>query len=762
MSDTTTLSLTGMHCASCVGRARAALEAVPGVTEANVNLATRQATVRHGPRATEAALRAAVAEAGYPAEAAETEPDADPRAEEARLLARRVALAAALALPVVILEMGGHLVPAFHHWLMAQLGATGLGAIQFALTTALLAGPGRTFFVTGWASLRRLAPDMNALVALGTGTAWAWSTLVLLAPMAVPETGRAVYFEPAAVIVTLVLVGRWMEARAVGRAGAAVRGLLGLAPATALRRSCCGAEAEVPVAELAVGDTVIVKPGQAVPVDGRVLEGRSAVDEAMLTGEPLPVTKAPGDSVTGGTVNGPGALVMEATAVGADTALARIARTVQQAQAARLPVQALIDRVTAVFVPVIVAIALAAAAAWLLSGAGAGIALVAAVSVLIVACPCAMGLATPISILVGTGRAAELGVLFRRGEAIQRMDDIGVVAFDKTGTLTEGRPAVTSRVTVGGWDEAALMRLAAAAEARSEHPLATAITAAAEGPLPAAEDVEAHAGAGLAARVEGHALAIGSAAWLAAQGIDTAPLAPHAQALAERGESAVFVAVDGAPAGVIGIADRLRDSAADTVAALKARGLAVVMLTGDAEAPARAIAARAGIADVRAGLSPSDKHDAMARLRAAYGPVAFVGDGINDAPALAAADVGIAIGSGTDIAIEAADVVAMSGDPARALDALAMGRATMRNIRQNLFWAFAYNTALIPVAAGLLAVFGGPMLSPVLAGGAMAASSLCVVANALRLRRARGAGEAGGAPEPTSRPGGALREAAAG
>ena len=730
MTHSATYTLSGLSCASCVSRAENALVSVPGVTEARVNLATHTARVVFDAPASDRDLRAALERAGYAA----VEGDTSARSDETRDYRAAFILAALLSLPVVILEMGGHLVPAFHHWLMAHVGQGTLHLVQFALTTAVLAGPGRVFFTRGFAALAKGAPDMNALVALGTGAAWAYSTTVTFAPALLPAAARSVYFEPAAVIVTLILAGRWMEGRAAGRAGAAIRSLLELAPATAIRRTCCGKESEVPLSDVRPGDTLIVRPGARIPTDGVIREGRSEIDEAMLTGEPLPVARGPGDAITGGTINGTAALVMEATAVGADTALARIAATVEEAQGSRLPIQSLIDRVTAVFVPAILAIAVLTLAAWLIAGAGLDTALIAAVAVLIVACPCAMGLATPMSILTGTGRAAQLGVLFRRGEAVQRMAGVRVVAFDKTGTLTQGRPRVSRVETAPGWQEAEVMRLAAAAEAQSEHPIARAIAAAYDGPLPPVRDMRAEVGAGLSARVEGRRVLIGTAAFLNEAGVDAATLDTEPPA---PGETPVYIAIDGQPAARLGIADTLREGAAETVAALHRRGIATVMLTGDTEGAARSIGEALGIADIRAGLKPEDKRAAIDALRARYGPVAVVGDGINDAPALAAADVGLAIGTGTDIAIEAADAVSMAGDPRRVVTAHDMSRATMRNIRQNLFWAFAYNTALIPVAAGLLAAFGGPMLSPMLAGGAMALSSLCVVANALRLSRAR-------------------------
>ncbi|MEM6739539.1 MAG: heavy metal translocating P-type ATPase [Pseudomonadota bacterium] len=731
MPQTTTFRIANLTCAACVSRAEAALTAGGGVTEARVNLATRQAHVTFEAPATEQTIRAALAKAGYPAleraqaekAAAEPQPSRNP-----------VLLAALLTLPVVIVEMGAHAVPAFHHWLMRHIGQTELFLLQWALTSAVLFGPGRVFFIRGLGALRSGKPDMNALVAIGTGAAWAYSTLVTLAPTLLPADARAVYFEAAAVIVTLILLGRSLEARAAGRASATIRALLDLTPETALRRSCCGAEREVPLADIAPGDLLVVRPGARIPTDGVVREGASEVDEAMLTGEPLPAPRRQGDQVTGGTFNGTGALVVEATAVGADTALARIARTVEEAQAGRLPVQALVDRITAWFVPAILLIALATLGVWLAFGARVDEALVAAVAVLIVACPCAMGLATPMSILVGTSRAAQLGVLFRRGEAMQRMAGVRTVAFDKTGTLTKGKPRVTRVRPAEGWSRDQVLGFAAAAEAQSEHPIAHAIRNAAPSERPMATAARAHVGAGIVAEINDAPVLVGTEALLNEHGVDARGF--DATACDTSGETPVFVAVGGEAVGLIGIADTLREGAAEAIATLHAKGLRTILLTGDRAAPAQAVADALDLGALRSGLKPAEKRAAIETLRAERGAVAFVGDGINDAPALAAADVGLAIGTGTDIAIEAADAVILAGDPRRVVAALEMSRATLRNIRQNLFWAFAYNTALIPIAAGALVPFGGPALSPVLAGGAMALSSLCVVGNALRLAKA--------------------------
>ncbi|MCZ8088724.1 MAG: heavy metal translocating P-type ATPase, partial [Rhodobacteraceae bacterium] len=686
---TVVLGVEGMTCAACTGRVERVLRAQPGVKEAVANLALRRATVTlfEGGAGAEA-LAAAVTKAGYTAAPLEASGAHDPVVEQRRL-ARETGLAAALTLPVFVVEMGGHLLPAFHHWLMGVVPMQALWVAQFLLVTLVLLGPGRRFFAKGVPALLRGSPDMNALVAMGTGAAWAYSTVVTFAPALVPAPSRAVYFEAAAVIVVLILLGRFLEARARGRAGAAIARLVGMQP----RQARLEDGTEVPVSALVPGMRVLVRPGERVAVDGVVAAGASAVDEAMLTGEPVPVSKGAGDAVTGGTVNGTGALVVEVRAVGAATVLARIVALVEEAQGTKLPVQAVVDRVTLWFVPVVMGIAVMAFAGWLLAGQAVAAALVAGVSVLIIACPCAMGLATPVSILVGTGRGAELGVLFRRGEALQRLAEVRVVAFDKTGTLTAGRPVVTELL---GED---LLAEAAAVEAGSEHPLAGAVLAeaAARGiVLPVAEGFEAVPGRGARAVVGGRLVAVGSQRMFAEVPED---LVQAAARLAAEGKGLLFVGDGTVARGLIAVADPVKPSAVAALGALREMGLRVAMVTGDNAVTAAAIAARLGMEDVQAGVLPEGKGDAV---RAMGAGVAFVGDGINDAPALAAADVGLAMGTGTDVAIEAGDVVLMAGDPRAVVDAVRVSRATMRNIRQNLIWAFGYNAALIPVAAGLL------------------------------------------------------------
>jgi len=739
---TLTLAISGMTCASCVGRVEDALRARPGVLEASANLATEQAQVRYLIGATDPAdLARAVTEAGYPARPAAdlSDDQATRRAAEIDHARRLTLIAGVLTLPVFILEMGGHVIPGFHALVQQTIGHQTSWMIQFALTTLVLAWPGHGFFTRGIPALLKAAPDMNSLVALGTTAAWGFSTVALFAPGLLPAGARAVYFEAAAVIVTLILLGRWLEARAKGRTGAAIQKLIGLQAHTA-RVERKGEVIEIPIDTLGVGDIVHVRPGEKIAVDGEIATGHSYVDESMISGEPIPVEKQTGDTVIGGTINGDGALTFRATKVGRDTMLSQIISMVEEAQGAKLPIQSLADRVVRIFVPAVIAVALTTIVAWLILGPDPALtfALVAGVSVLIIACPCAMGLATPTSIMVGTGRAAELGVLFRKGDALQKLDEARVVAFDKTGTLTEGRPRLTRIDTTGDHPQDATLALIAAVESQSEHPIARSIEQAARDrglTLPQARQVKAITGFGLSAQVDGHDVLIGAERLMRREGIDTSALADPLSRIAADGQTPVFAAIDGQLAALLGVADPVKPTSRAVIDTLHANGLKVAMITGDTQATAQAIAAELGIDHIEAEVLPDGKVAAVENLRTQFGAVAFVGDGINDAPALAAADTGIAVGSGTDVAIEAADIVLISGDLSGVVNALHLSRATMRNIRQNLFWAFAYNTALIPVAAGVLYPIAGLMLSPMLAAGAMALSSVFVLSNALRLRR---------------------------
>jgi Au+-exporting ATPase len=738
------LAIEGMTCASCVGRVERALRAVPGVEEAAVNLATERATVRGS--ADRAALVTAVEAVGYEARALATaarEADSDAAAArkdaERAALKRDLILAAALTLPVFVLEMGSHLIPALHALIGSTMGMQASWYLQFALTLLVLAVPGIRFYEKGLPALRRGAPDMNSLVAVGTLAAFAYSLVATFAPALLPAGTVNVYYEAAAVIVTLILLGRFLEARAKGRTSEAITRLVGLQAKTARVRRAGGVE-EVAIAAVAPGDVVEVRPGERVPVDGQVVEGESWVDESMITGEPIPVGKRAGAPVTGGTINQKGAFAFRATAVGGATVLAQIIRMVEEAQGSKLPIQGLVDRVTMWFVPAVMAVAALTFAVWFVLGPDPALtfALVNAVAVLIIACPCAMGLATPTSIMVGTGRGAEMGVLFRRGEALQLLRDARVVALDKTGTLTEGRPALTDLELRPGFDRAEVLARIAAVEAKSEHPIARAIVEAAEAEGLVRPEVTGFAsitGLGVRATVGGQRAEIGADRYMTSLGLDVAPFADTAARLGDEGKTPLYVALDGRLAAIVAVADPIKDTTPGAIQALHGLGLKVAMITGDNRRTAEAIARRLGIDEVVAEVLPEGKVDAVRRLQEVYGRVAYVGDGINDAPALAEADVGLAIGTGTDVAIEAADVVLMSGSLKGVPNAIALSKASIGNIRQNLFWAFAYNVALIPVAAGALYPAYGLLLSPVFAAGAMALSSVFVLGNALRLRR---------------------------
>ncbi len=738
----TELIVEGMTCASCVGRVERALRAVPGVTDAVVNLATERANARG--TASAEALIAAVEAAGYGARINQRSRQAEEELavgkEKERLqLKRDLILAAALTLPVFLLEMGSHLIPGVHGLIERTIGHQNSWYLQFVLTTLVLAVPGIRFYKQGIPALGRLAPDMNSLVAVGTLAAYLYSLVATFAPSLLPAGTVNVYYEAAAVIVTLILLGRYLEARAKGRTSQAIQRLVGLQPRTArVRRD--GGISEVAIVDVVVGDVIEVRPGERIPVDGEVQDGESYVDESMITGEPIPVAKQTGSTLVGGTVNQQGALTFRATAVGEATMLAQIIRMVEDAQGSKLPIQALVDKVTMWFVPGVMAAAALTFLVWLVYGPSPALtfALVNAVAVLIIACPCAMGLATPTSIMVGTGRGAELGVLFRKGEALQLLREARVVAVDKTGTLTEGRPALTDMHVTGGFDRAEVLALVAAVESKSEHPVGRAIVAAAtaEGiTIPEVSGFDSLTGYGVRAEVSGRRVDIGADRYMHLLGVEIAEFASAAEQLAGDGKSPLYAAVDNQLVAIMAVADPIKATTPEALAALHGLGLKVAMVTGDNARTAEAIARRLGIDVVVAEVLPEGKITAVERLQTAHGKVAFVGDGINDAPALAAADVGVAVGTGTDVAIEAADVVLMSGSLNGVATAIALSHATIGNIRQNLFWAFAYNTALIPVAAGLLYPVWGILLSPMFAAGAMAMSSVFVLGNALRLRR---------------------------
>src|SRR5215208_1353825 len=788
MSEATTritIPVTGMTCAACQGRVQRTLAKTPGVAEAAVNLMTGDATVAFDPEATSPeALVERIRATGYGAELPRAERTAaerqlaqdDARAEEFVELRRKAmasfvagVVAMVLSMPLMAsnahLGLGGGMADPLMRWAMQTLDpalsralpwlyrapAPALAFALLALTTAVMAWAGRHFYTRAWAAFRHHSADMNTLIAVGTGAAYLFSVAATVAPAVFVRHGVApdVYYEAVVIIIALILVGNALEARAKRQTSAALRALIDLQPPTA-RVLRGGAELDLPVEQVRQGDTVVVRPGERVPVDGRVTAGASAVDESMLTGESMPVEKGPGQLVIGGTINRTGSFRYTATTLGAESVLSRIVTLMREAQGSRAPIQRLADRISAVFVPVVLSIAIATFVAWFIatSDGGAGAALVrsfaAAVAVLIIACPCAMGLAVPTAVMVASGKGAELGVLIKGGEALERAGSLDTVVLDKTGTVTEGAPAVTDVVVTGGRDEDELLALVASLENVSEHPLAEAIVGHARSRAIVLSDTHKFAsvtGQGAVGVVERTSVAVGNERLMAEHGVDAAPLRAEAERLAAEGKTPVYVALDDELAGLIAVADPVKPTSRAAVERLRRMGLEVVMLTGDNRRTAEAVARQAGIepARVLAGVLPDGKVAEVRRLQAAGRVVAMVGDGINDAPALAQADVGIAIGTGTDVAIEASDVTLMRGDLAGVADAVALSRRTMRTIRQNLFWAFVYNVVGIPVAAGALYPAFGLLLSPILASAAMAMSSVSVVTNSLRLRRFRAA-----------------------
>jgi Cu+-exporting ATPase len=693
----------------------------------------------HGPVSTGAVPPARPAEAATAGEAGAAGVEAA-QAEERRAeiadLTRRVAVGALLTFPVLFAVMARDVFGA--DWVPDLL----LGRwFQLALITPVMFYTGWPIHRTGWLTLRHRSADMNSLITLGTTAAYGYSLFVTVAADALPEDVRDVYFEAVGVILTLILLGRLLEARAKAGTGEAIRALLGLQARTA-RVLRGDTETEIPVEEVRVGDEVLIRPGEKIPVDATVLSGGSAVDESMVTGEPMPVTKRPGDVVIGATINTTGSLRVRAAKVGADTMLAQIIRLVQRAQASKAPIQRLADAISAYFVPAVMAVAVVTFAVWFVAGPDPALtfALVSAVAVLIIACPCALGLATPLSIMVGTGKVSQAGILIRSAEALETTHKLDTIVLDKTGTVTAGKPALTDIHTIGEYDETDLLTLVAAAESPSEHPLATAIVAGARDrglTLPSATGFDSVTGKGVQATTAGHAVLVGTARLLADIGIDTTELDPIAAEFSAQGKTPVLVAVDGRQAGVLAVADTVKDDSAAAIAALQRLGVDVVVITGDNARTAAAIAAQVGVSRVLAEVLPENKAEEIRRLQIEGRRVGMVGDGINDAPALAQADVGLAIGTGTDVAIEAADITLISGSLAGVVTAVRLSRATMRNIRQNLFFALVYNAIGVPVAAGVLYPLAGIRLSPMLAAAAMAASSLSVVSNANRLRRYR-------------------------
>jgi Cu+-exporting ATPase len=742
MAERLTLPVRGMHCAACTGKVEGALARVPGVEMVAVNLATERATVAFDPaRADVGALQAAVAAVGYELAAAPTLPGGEAedreraaREREQQQLRRAVIVGAVLSAPLLV---GG--MPDLFPWAPAWLRNPWL---HLLLATPVQFWVGASFHAGFLRDLRYRSASMATLVSLGTNAAYAFSLAVTLWPHVFHAAGAMTYYETAAVVITLVVLGRWLEARARGRTSEAIRRLVSLAPRTA-RVLRAGDEVDLPTAEVEVGDLIRIRPGERLPVDGAVLEGASAVDESMLTGESVPVDKAPGDVVAAGTVNRTGSFVFRATRVGSETTLARIVTLVEEAQGSRAPIQRLADRVAAVFVPIVLVIAAATFVGWWWLGPEPALvhALTNAVAVLVIACPCAMGLATPTAIMVATGRGAEYGVLIRSAAALERLSDATTIVVDKTGTLTVGRLALTDVVVAEpGITEAEVVALAAAAEQGSEHPIGAALVARAKElglALPALGAFVTVPGQGVDALAREGRVLIGNRALMEARGVEIDALQARAGALAAEGKTVVYMAVAGQALGLAAVADGLKPEAAAAVAALRRRGRDVVMLTGDHRVTAMAIARQAGIDRILAEVQPDAKAREVAALQAQGCVVAMVGDGINDAPALAQADVGIAMGSGTDVAIEAADVTLMRGDLDGIVLAVDLSARTLRIVRQNLAWAFGYNVVLIPVAAGLLYPLGGVLLSPILAGAAMAFSSVSVVTNSLRLKRWR-------------------------
>lgn len=746
------LDIGGMHCASCSARIERVLGAMDGVRRAEINLATESGVVEYDPaKVGPRAIREAIGRLGFTAKTrtgAGAAIGERQRLAEERLAAlrRRLIPAFAFALPVLVISMGHMLGLPLPRWLDPMHAPLSFALAQLALTLPVL-WSGREFYTIGFPNLVRGQPNMDSLIAVGTGAAVVyslWNTVEISLGVDPVQRAMDLYYEAAAVLIALVSLGRYFEARAKLRTSDAIRALMQLAPDTATLVTETGAQ-PIPVDEVERGDVLLVRPGERLPVDGVVVEGESGVDESMLTGEPLPVTKRPGDAVTGGTLNTTGALHVKTSRVGADTTLARIIDMVRKAQGTKAPIANLADTISYYFVPAVMSLAVLAGLAWyFVGGADFEFALRIFIAVLVIACPCAMGLATPTSIMVGTGRGAQLGVLVKGGEALQTAEGVNAVVFDKTGTLTHGKPELTDVEPLGGLGRAEVLALAAAVESVSEHPLAAAVVRGAEREgltLAKPTDFQALGGRGVRARVDGRAVLLGNAELMAEQSVrdaDPARTAEAAARLSAQGKTALFLAVDGALAALLAVADTLKPEAPSVVAHLRDMGMRVIMITGDNEVTARAVAAQAGVSEVMAQVLPGRKAEVVRGLQQGGLKVAMVGDGINDAPALAQAELGLAMGTGIDVAVESGDMVLMTGNLHGVLTALRLSRAVMANIRQNLFWAFAYNVVGIPVAAGVLHAFGGPTLSPMIAGAAMAMSSVSVVTNALRLRFFRG------------------------
>ena len=740
MSEQVRFGVQGMTCAACVGRVERTLKKLSGVESATVNLATEQAVVTFDPAAADVvAMMDAVNDAGY--EAVDLGEDAaegnDARDREQAELKRLIGVSGFLTVPLVVIAMAPMAWPALGDAMGRLLPATAWHWLELLLATPVQFYSGRRFYRQGWAEIRHLNPGMSTLVMMGSSAAYFYSLLAILAPGLFPPGTANLYFEASATIITLILAGKYLEARAKGRTSAAIRKLVELQPRSA-RVARNGEVLEIPIADVVRDDEVRVRPGERIPVDGVVIDGDSYVDASMVTGEPMPVEVSAGAEVVGGTINKTGTFTFRATRVGADTVLARIIGMVEEAQAGKPPIQQLADRIAGVFVPAVILVAAITFAIWLWVGPPPTLnyAFVAAVSVLVIACPCAMGLATPTAIMVGTGKGAEMGTLFRQGTALETLARVDTVVLDKTGTLTRGRPELTDLQVIEG-DQETVLALVAAAEMSSEHPVAGAIVAAAKEQgvdMPVVESFNAVPGFGIEAVVDGRKVQVGADRYMEQLGYEPGALTEAAGELADQGKTPIYAAVDGQVAAVLAVADPLKDGSREAIDALHELGVGVALVTGDNRRTAAAVAAQVGIEKVMAEVLPEDKAGEVKRLQSENHRVAFVGDGINDAPALAQADVGVAIGTGTDIAIEAGDVILMSGDLRGIVNAMQLSRRTLSTIRNNFIWAYAYNVALIPVAAGVLFPLLEVLLSPMLAAAAMSVSSVFVVTNSLRLR----------------------------
>lgn len=741
------LAVHGMSCAACVRHVENALTAIEGVDTAFVNLANAKAyvTFKDGAQVASSALIAAIEKKGFDAQelTAANElnaPAANQKAlqKEAHTKKNQFTVALILSLPVFITDMGSHLIPPFAHWLHSTIAPNTINLMQFVLATLVIVFPGRDFFTLGFRALFNRSPDMNSLVAIGAGSAWLYSVVALFMPRLLPAGAHHMYFEAAAVVITLILLGKFMEARAKGQTGEAINSLLELQSASA-RVYRNENWIDLPIDQINVGDRILVRAGEAIPIDSVVIKGQSHVNEAMITGESMPVNKGMDDYVIGGTINGNATLEIQATQVSSNSTLANIIRLVESAQATKLPVQNLVDNITAWFVPIVLVIATLVFFGWWFWGPGLNYAVVNAVAVLIVACPCAMGLAVPTSIMVSTGRAAQLGVLFRQGDALQLLAEINMVAFDKTGTLTLAKPVVDEMLLADDMDENSLLADMASLQQHSEHPIATAVVDAAQAKqlsLTAPEDFITHTGMGVSAKIRGQHYYLGSQRLMENQRITPSEVQKNSfEQFAQQGKTPIYVAKDGVVVAVLAIVDAIRPEAKEAIDQLHAQGIKTAMITGDHTLTAHHVAEELGIDVVYAQTQPSDKAKIVQQLQVNHGKTAFVGDGINDAPALAQADIGIAVGAGTDVAIESASIVLLNNDLRTTSAAVTLSQATLRNIKQNLFWAFAYNIALIPLAGGLLLLLTGHVFSPIYSAIAMALSSVFVVSNALRLKR---------------------------